>query len=101
MPNWQNDLDSLYGYMLRRMMEANLKNDTDALIEVKKLLADLRATWAQAIDLNKKEMREAAGFSVSGKWRHGGLQTAGGGDVRWTIKQRLPRPLATTGLLID
>lgn len=57
------DLDALYGYMLRRLMEANLKNDTAPLLEVKKLLADLRATWAQAIDINKKEMREAAGVS--------------------------------------
>lgn len=54
-----DDLDSLYAYMLRRMMAANLKNDTAPLIEVKKMLADLRATWAQAIDINKNEMRES------------------------------------------
>ena len=57
------DLDALYGYMLNRLMEANLKNDAAPLLEVKKLLTDLRATWAQAIDINKKEMREAAGIS--------------------------------------
>ena len=57
------DLDALYGYMLSRMLEANLKNDTAPLIEVKNLLSSLRATWAQAIDINKKEMREAAGVS--------------------------------------
>ena len=57
------DLDALYGYMLSRLMEANLKNDSAPLLEVKKLLVDLRATWAQAIDINKKEMREAAGVS--------------------------------------
>jgi flagellar protein FliS len=54
------DLDALYAYMLKRMLEANLKNDTAPLMEVKKLLSDLRSTWAQAIDLNKKEMREAS-----------------------------------------
>jgi len=57
------DLDALYGYMLRRMLEANLKNDTAPLIEVKKLLSDLRATWAQAITINKQELRESAGVS--------------------------------------
>ena len=57
------DLDALYGYMLSRMLEANLKNDAAPLVEVKDLLSGLRATWAQAIDINKKEMREAAGVS--------------------------------------
>lgn len=55
------DLDALYGYMLSRMLEANRKNDIEPLLEVKKLLSDLRATWAQAIEINKQEMREAAG----------------------------------------
>jgi flagellar secretion chaperone FliS len=41
------DLDALYGYMLRRMMEANMKNDPVPLIEVKELLSGLRATWAR------------------------------------------------------
>jgi len=57
------DLDALYGYMLSRMLEANLKNDTAPLLEVKKLLSDLRATWAQAITINKQELRESAGVS--------------------------------------
>jgi flagellar protein FliS len=57
------DLDALYGYMLSRMLEANLKNDTAPLVEVKKLLSDLRATWAQAITINKQELRESAGVS--------------------------------------
>lgn len=61
-PKLAEDLDALYSYMLNRMLEANLKNDTKPLIEVKKMLADLRATWAQAIDLNKQDLREAAGI---------------------------------------
>lgn len=56
------DLDALYGYMLNRMLEANLRNDAEPLHEVKKLLTDLRSTWAQAIDINKKEQRQAAGI---------------------------------------
>lgn len=60
-PKLAEDLDALYSYMLKRMMEANLQNDTAPLVEVKQMLADLRGTWAQAIDINKQEMREAAG----------------------------------------
>nr|WP_320009553.1 flagellar export chaperone FliS [uncultured Desulfobulbus sp.] len=60
------DLDALYSYMLKRLLEGNLKNDANALQEVKDMLADLRATWAQAIDLNKQEMREAAGIEPTG-----------------------------------
>lgn len=60
-PQLAEDLDALYNYMLNRMMEANLKNDPQRLIEVKQMLSDLRATWAQAIEINKQEMREAAG----------------------------------------
>lgn len=60
-PKLAEDLDALYSYMLNRMMEANLKNDTAPLVEVKQMLSDLRRTWAQAIDINKQEMREAAG----------------------------------------
>jgi flagellar secretion chaperone FliS len=55
------DLDALYSYMLGRMLEANLKNDTEPLLEVKTMLSDLRATWAQAIEINKEEKRGATG----------------------------------------
>jgi len=61
------DLDALYTYMLNRMLQANLKNDVDPLMEVKHLLSDLRATWAQAIELNKQEMREAANIAPPDK----------------------------------
>lgn len=53
------DLDALYGYMLRRMMQANLKNDPAPLVEVKKMLADLRSTWAEAIEIKKRELHES------------------------------------------
>jgi len=61
------DLDALYNYMLSRMLQANLRNDAAPLMEVKHLLTDLRATWAQAIELNKQEMREAAHVAVPDK----------------------------------
>lgn len=62
-PKLAEDLDALYSYMLKRMMDANVKNDAAPLMEVKQMLSDLRTTWAQAIDINKQEMREAAGVN--------------------------------------
>jgi flagellar protein FliS len=38
-------LDSLYEYMINRLLHANLKNDVEALTEVLNLLRDLKATW--------------------------------------------------------
>ncbi|MGD9949438.1 MAG: flagellar export chaperone FliS [Desulfobulbus sp.] len=56
-----DDLDALYTYMLNRLMTANLKNDIEPLLEVKKLLSELRSTWAKAIEVNKQEIRETTG----------------------------------------
>ena len=39
------NLDALYDYMLRRLLEANLRNDVAAFDEVVKLLNELRAGW--------------------------------------------------------
>jgi flagellar protein FliS len=41
------NLDALYDYMSRRLLEANVKNDPAILEEVRGLLADLRDTWNQ------------------------------------------------------
>lgn len=60
-PKLAENLDALYNYMLNRMLDANLKNDIEPLHEVKKMLSELRATWAQAIEINKDAIREAAG----------------------------------------
>ncbi len=59
------DLDALYSYMLGRLMDANLKNDPEPLREVKTMLSDLRATWAQAIEINKEDKRGPTGTAVS------------------------------------
>ena len=64
-PVLADDLTALYGYMLRRMMQANLKNDVEPLVEVKGLLADLRATWAQAIEINRAEKLQATGVTAA------------------------------------
>lgn len=39
------NLSALYGYMVTRLVEANLKNDTAILDEVARLLAELKDAW--------------------------------------------------------
>jgi flagellar protein FliS len=39
-------LDSLYGYMVQRLMEGNLQNKPGPLEEVQVLLKDIRSAWA-------------------------------------------------------
>ncbi|HID82253.1 MAG TPA: flagellar export chaperone FliS [Chromatiales bacterium] len=39
------NLNDLYDYMQRRLMDANQQNDTQPLDEVTKLLSDLRVAW--------------------------------------------------------
>ena len=40
-------LDSLYEYMSRRLLQANLRDDADILDEVSRLLQQLRDSWVQ------------------------------------------------------
>lgn len=44
------NLDSLYDYMSRRLLHANIKNDLEAVEEVHGLMADLREAWVQIGD---------------------------------------------------
>ncbi|MDQ0214911.1 flagellar protein FliS [Oikeobacillus pervagus] len=46
---------SLYDYMNRRLIEANLKNDLAILHEVEELVIEFRDTWKQVIQLNRKQ----------------------------------------------
>jgi len=50
------DLDALYGFMIRELTKANLKNDRNALETVEDLLTGLRATWVEAIEINRQSM---------------------------------------------
>lgn len=43
-------LFSLYNYMMRRLMEANVKNDATIVTEVINLISDLKETWAQVVN---------------------------------------------------
>lgn len=46
---------SLYNYMNRRLIEANIKNDISILTEVEELVTEFRDTWKQAIQLNRQK----------------------------------------------
>lgn len=49
-----SQLKALYGYMHRRMLEANLKKDIGILNEVSEILIELRDAWAEAVKSSKK-----------------------------------------------
>lgn len=43
------NLDGLYAYVVRRLTEANLRNDDAALGECARLLSPLREAWSEAV----------------------------------------------------
>lgn len=47
-------LRRLYNYMSRRMLEANMKKDTEILDEISGMLSELRDTWHEAVRRSKK-----------------------------------------------
>ncbi len=53
------NFDALYDYMMRRLLEANLHNDGDALDEVAALMRELKEAWDAIAD--QAEAMEAAG----------------------------------------
>ena len=46
---------AMYDYILRRLIEANMKNDAAILGEVEELVTGFRDTWKQAIQLNRQK----------------------------------------------
>ena len=50
-------LDSLYEYMHRRLIQANIKKDKEILEEVLGMAKELRDTWAQAMKLAKQQVK--------------------------------------------
>ncbi len=44
------NFDALYTYMMRRLLEANLHNDTELLDEVASLLGELKEAWDAIAD---------------------------------------------------
>lgn len=56
-------LDSIYDYMYRRLVEANIKKDKDILEEVLGYSKELRDTWAQAMKIAKHQIRSTEGIA--------------------------------------
>lgn len=54
---------SLYDYMNRRLIEANIKNDIAILVEVEGLVINFRNTWKQAIQLNRQKQHSQGGMA--------------------------------------
>lgn len=54
---------SLYDFMNRRLIDANIKNDLEALEEVEGLVTEFRDTWKQAIQLNRQKQHSQGGMA--------------------------------------
>ncbi|WP_282141028.1 flagellar export chaperone FliS [Cytobacillus oceanisediminis] len=52
---------SLYDFMNRRLMEANIKNDASILDEVEGLVTEFRDTWKEAIQVNRQKQFSQGG----------------------------------------
>lgn len=50
------NLDALYDFMIRELTQANLHQNIEKLRTVEDLLVDLRATWGEAVELNKGQI---------------------------------------------
>lgn len=53
------NLYSLYDYMNRRLIEANIKKDGEIIKEILGMLTDLRATWEEAIKRSGQKVVKA------------------------------------------
>jgi len=48
-------LDILYDYLYRRLIEANIKKDAEILTEVRDHIRGLRDTWREAVKLSRQK----------------------------------------------
>ena len=49
------DFDRIYSYLLERLVDANIKKDKAAMIEVRDHLNAVRDTWKEVMRINNKE----------------------------------------------
>ncbi|WP_136807851.1 flagellar export chaperone FliS [Desulfosediminicola flagellatus] len=76
------DLDALYHFMMRELNSARKDTTGVHLENVEKILVDLRDTWGQAVDINKRdqasaEQKASGQNSVPGNNQYKSLTTAG------------------------
>ena len=58
-PQLTANLESLYEYFIRRLIQANMKKDVSAVQEVLRLVKSLRDTWVKAVELSQKEAKSS------------------------------------------
>ena len=51
----------LYDYMNRRLMEANINNDSTIIVEVEGLVTEFRDTWKEVIKITRQQQYGTAG----------------------------------------
>jgi len=59
------NLDALYDYMIREMIQANIKKDREKLQNVHTMLSDLRDTWKEAIIIARNESGASAAVNAN------------------------------------
>ncbi len=64
------DLDGLYHFMLRELNKARIDSTCDHLRNVEKLLVELRLTWGEAVEINRKEQAMLIQQQEIGKETH-------------------------------
>jgi flagellar secretion chaperone FliS len=52
---------SMYDYIYRRLIEANVKNDLSILDEIEGYVTEFRDTWKQVIQLNRQQQHGQGG----------------------------------------
>lgn len=55
------NLMSMYDYMNRRLIEANVKNDVEILAEVEGYATEFRDTWKEVIRINRQQQFSQGG----------------------------------------
>lgn len=55
------EIQPLYDYMNRRLLEANIKNDPAMIDEVAGLMTEFRDTWKEVIRLNRQQQHSGVG----------------------------------------
>jgi flagellar secretion chaperone FliS len=57
-----NEMKRLYDYILRRLVEANIKNDFQILKEVEEMVTEFRDLWKEVLVINRKNQYNSNGF---------------------------------------
>ena len=88
-------LSNLYEYMTMRLLQANLRNDASGLVEVAKLLGELREAWSQ-IKVAAPESGPGAGRPASPTAPASPAQAADAAPTGEPQRGRAPRFLDAT-----